>query len=284
MRKIDSKTGHLDQNPSLPIRIVSPDFGHLPPDQNPDNTETQRLPYYFLLFVLEGSCTQEVDLKKHELGPQELLFLLPHQIRDLSKGVQSTNYYKLGFDDECLARLPRQYPFLLDPLHRQQLRFPLSEALSLQTIFEMLRSLLSTPESDPELILAHLHSLLTEINCAYFKEARFQADGKLSKFTGFKVFVENNLTEHPSIRTIAAALAMSTDSLYQVVKQYSGQSPKEFITNRLILEAKRRMQYGQRSSVKELAYELGFNDPDYFSRLFRRVTGKTIAAFFEDLS
>jgi AraC-like DNA-binding protein len=56
------------------------------------------------------------------------------------------------------------------------------------------------------------------------------------------------------------------------------------MTNRLILEARRRLYYGHRSSVKELAFELGFNDPDYFSRLFKKVTGQTVAAFFQDLS
>ena len=48
-------------------------------------------------------------------------------------------------------------------------------------------------------------------------------------------------------------------------------------------EAKRRLYYAE-SSIKELAYDLGFNDPDYFSRLFKKVTGQTIAAFVQDLS
>jgi AraC-like DNA-binding protein len=44
------------------------------------------------------------------------------------------------------------------------------------------------------------------------------------------------------------------------------------------------LYYNESSSVKELAFELGFNDPEYFSRLFKKVTGKTIAGFFQDLS
>jgi AraC-like DNA-binding protein len=119
---------------------------------------------------------------------------------------------------------------------------------------------------------------------AYFTAGSVPAKERLSKFIGFKVFVENNLTSQPTIKNIAEKLAVSTDSLYQIVRQYSGQSPKEFITNRLILEARRRLYNGGLSSVKELAYDLGFNDPDYFSRQFKKVTGKTVAAFFQDLS
>lgn len=144
--------------------------------------------------------------------------------------------------------------------------------------------MLSSFDTDPELILAHLNSLLTEINTAYFSADKKLSNDRLTKFISFKVFIENNLTDHPTIKEIAEELAVSTDSLYQIVKQHSGLSPKEFLINRLILEARRRIHYGERSSVKELAFELGFNDPDYFSRLFKKVTGKTVAAFFQDLS
>jgi AraC family transcriptional regulator, transcriptional activator of pobA len=144
--------------------------------------------------------------------------------------------------------------------------------------------LLSTMNTAPELILAHLNSLLTEINTAYFAANKNPADGKLSKYIDFKFFVENNLTDHPTINTIAEKLAINPNTLYKIVKHYSGLSPKEFITNRLILEARRRLFYAQSKSIKELAFELGFNDPEYFSRLFKKNTGKTITMFFQDLS
>jgi AraC-like DNA-binding protein len=51
-----------------------------------------------------------------------------------------------------------------------------------------------------------------------------------------------------------------------------------------VLEAKRRLYYSESTSVKELAYALGFNDPEYFSRLFRNVTGQTVTMFLQDLS
>ena len=122
------------------------------------------------------------------------------------------------------------------------------------------------------------------MDVAYFAAAEQPANDRLAKYIEFSVFVEDNLTEHPTIGRIAEELAVSTDSLYQLVKQHAGLSPKEFVTNRLMLEARRRLSYREQFSVKELAFELGFNDPAYFSRLFKKVTGKTVAAFFRDLS
>lgn len=284
MNQIDSLPGDFSQNDQLPIRIVSPDFGHLPPDAAGAYGLTHRLPYYFLHFTLEGTSRQGIDTNEFEIGRHQLLFSLPNQIRQVPATIHGGDYYKLGFDESCLSKLPRQYPFLLNPRNEQKISFSTAAAGRLRSIFEMLKELLSTSDGEPDLILAHLNSLLTEINAAYFTGEGKLMNDRASKFIGFKVFVENNLTDHPTIRDIAGELAVSQDSLYQIVKQHSGLSPKEYITNRLILEARRRMHYGERTSVKELAFDLGFNDPDYFSRLFKKVTGKTVAGFFKDLS
>jgi AraC family transcriptional regulator, transcriptional activator of pobA len=162
--------------------------------------------------------------------------------------------------------------------------FPPEAARRLSHTFKTLHELLRTADSDPELILAYLNSLLTEINTTYFALHKKQAAGSMDTFLGFKLFVEDNFTNQPSITEIAEKLALSTDGLYRLVKQHSGLSPKEFITTRLITEARRRIYQNQTASVKELAFELGFNDPGYFSRLFKKVTGKTVASFHQDLS
>ncbi|MFD0765561.1 helix-turn-helix domain-containing protein [Mucilaginibacter lutimaris] len=283
MRNTGSPLTKISQHGQLPIRIVSPAFGHIV-EKDGNYNPTERLPYYFMVFMLDGNSRYGVDLEKFDVGKNELLFIQPNQIRHFPARSHGNNYYKLGFDEDCLSKLPRQYPFLLNPLNQQKINFTQAAAIRLQSVFEILSNLLRTPDTEAELILAHLNCLLTEINTAYFVATGKPADDKLAKFIGFKVFVENNFTDHPTIRNIAEELALSTDSLYEIVKQYSGLSPKEFMTNRLIMEARRRIYYGERSSVKTLAYDLGFNDPDYFSRLFKKVTGKTVAGFFRDLS
>lgn len=49
MRKISLLPQHFSQNNQLPIRIVSPDFGHLSPEIAAKQEQTRRLPYYFFL-------------------------------------------------------------------------------------------------------------------------------------------------------------------------------------------------------------------------------------------
>lgn len=283
MQNIESLLTLFTQNNKLSIRLISPAFGHLAPEIADKYGLTHRKPHYFLFFMLDGLAQHGVDLQQFDIKNNELLFILPHQIHQLPATRQGTDYYKIGFDENCLSLLPKQYPFLINPLNNQKIEFTPSAAARLKSVFEILTELLSKMDTDPELILAHLNSLLTEINNTYFSTDKSQADNKLTKYIRFKLFVENNLTDHTTVGEIAEKLALNTNSLYNIVKHHSGLSPKEFITSRLILEAKRRLYYSE-SSVKELAYDLGFNDPEYFSRLFKKVTGKTIAVFVQDLS
>ncbi|WP_153796175.1 AraC family transcriptional regulator [Foetidibacter luteolus] len=275
---------NLSQNKGVAIRIVSPEFGHISPESVAQYGSAQRLPYYFFLFVVHGKSQEIIDGQTIEVGKNELFFALPHQLRQLPATAHTADYYKLGFDDECLSRLPKKFPFLFNPLNQQKISFPPGAALRLCNTFRILNELLRTDDNDPEIILAYLNSLLTEVNAAYFVLDKKHTAAGLDKFLGFKLFVEDHLTDQPAITEIAAKLGLSTDSLYRIVKQHSGVSPKEFITDRLIMEAKRRIHSNQNTSVKELAFELGFNDPGYFSRLFKKVTGKTIAGSYQDLS
>jgi len=284
MQNIESLLHRHKQNNKLDILLIAPTFGHLSPEIAAQYGLTHRKPHYFFLFMLEGHTHHGVDLHQFDIRANELLFILPHQIHRLPAARHDTDYFKLGFDENCLSLLPKHYPFLVNPFNQQKIGFSPSAAARLKAIFELLLDLLRTADTDPELILAHLNSLLTEINAAYFATAESPANDNLAKFIRFKLLIENNLTDHVPVNAIAQKLALNTNRLYTIVKYYSGLSPKEFITNRLILEAKRRLYYSESSSIKELAYDLGFNDPEYFARLFKKVTGKTIALFVQDLS
>ena len=54
------------------------------------------------------------------------------------------------------------------------------------------------------------------------------------------------------------------------------------ITSRIMLEAK-RMLYHTASDISQIAFDLGYEDPSYFTRAFKRVEGKTPTEFREDI-
>lgn len=273
----------------LGIKIRSNDNPYLSPDIQEKLLQPRRLSAYFIVLIESGSITYNIDLQDLTLTDGQLLFAMPNQIFSPPAKTGDLKYFKLLFDETTLALLPQQFPFLVNPLNAPVIAFDSAAKERVIKVFGILNQILHLDkhETDTEIILAYLNSLLSELNSAYFKnrEPANILNTNLSKFIEFKLVVETHLTAQPSINAIAEKLALTTNSLYRIVKEYAGTSPKDYFINRLMAEAQRKLRYSN-TSVKELAYELGFNDPDYFSRLFKKSTGKSASEFLprQDLS
>lgn len=277
----------IKQHEKLAIRVNSNSNNNLSADVMRMLTQPHRKANYFFVFVERGSLTHKVDLNDLTITNGQLFFVLPNQIHSVpAQNKDDIECFKMSFDQNCLSLLPKPFSFLINPLNSQIISFDIDSKQRVKILFEILNKILHSDNDtkDAEIILAHLNSLLTEINNAYFKSVAKEKSepNKLSKYIEFKIAVETHLTEQPSINTIAGNLSITTNNLYNIVKEFSGVSPKEFITNRLILEAQRKLFYSE-TSVKELAYDLGFNDPDYFSKIFKKNTGKSVTQFVESI-
>jgi AraC family transcriptional activator of pobA len=283
MQDTDGKSENL-QNDKLSIKIISNNDPYPSADIQQKLLQPRRLTSYFIVLIDSGTITYNVDLQDITLADGQLLFAMPNQVFTPPSKTADLKYFKVLFDENTLALLPQQFPFLVNPLNSQTIIFDSDTRVRVRKVFEILNQILHVDKdpADTEIILAYLNLLLTELNSAYFKnkEPINILNTNLSKFIEFKLMVETHLTEQPSVNTIADKLALSTNSLYRIVKEYSGVSPKDFFTNRLMIEAQRKLLYSP-LSVKELAYELGFNDPDYFSRFFKKCTGKSVSEFLE---
>lgn len=101
------------------------------------------------------------------------------------------------------------------------------------------------------------------------------------RFSDFLKLVEDNYREHLTVQDYAGKLAMSAPRLNRLCRNFAGKAAQEIIHTRLILEAQRLLTYTSATSA-EVAYELGFRDPAYFTRFFRRQTGQTPSAFRQE--
>jgi len=94
----------------------------------------------------------------------------------------------------------------------------------------------------------------------------------------FKKLVDHNYKHWHSVKDYGNALYVSADHLNKVVKSLIGKTAKEYIQNRLIIAAK-RLLFHTNSSTKEIAFELGFNEPAHFSHFFKKCTSHSPTAF-----
>lgn len=92
-------------------------------------------------------------------------------------------------------------------------------------------------------------------------------------------YVENNLSNADiSVESLSASLAMSRVQLYKRLLSITGLTPSEFIRNIRLRHAEQLLRQSQRS-VSEIAYQVGFNNPRYFSRYFSEMYGVTPSVY-----
>lgn len=77
-----------------------------------------------------------------------------------------------------------------------------------------------------------------------------------------------------SVESLAEAMHMSTSNLYRKIKGLSGLSPNDFIRIARLKKAISLMQRGE-GRINEIAYQVGFSSPAYFSTCFQKQYGKT---------
>ncbi len=102
--------------------------------------------------------------------------------------------------------------------------------------------------------------------------------GHTELFSRFRALVEQHYLHHWNVAEYAQALRITPSKLNRLSKALSGRTAFEITQERLLLEARRRLIYIA-APVQRLAYELGFEDPAYFNRFFKKRTGMTPAGF-----
>jgi len=78
----------------------------------------------------------------------------------------------------------------------------------------------------------------------------------------------------PNVAYFADKANLSTGYFSDLIRKETGSGPKELISLHIIAEAKHKLAYGN-ADISEIAYDLGFDYPAHFSRMFKRMTGQS---------
>ncbi|MCD8556449.1 MAG: AraC family transcriptional regulator [Bacteroides graminisolvens] len=100
-------------------------------------------------------------------------------------------------------------------------------------------------------------------------------------FVQFRQMIEHHYKQMHTVKEYACRLNVSTKTLTNCVYESSHATPLKIINDRIVLEAKRQLIHSS-LKIKEIAYSLGFEDPSYFVKFFKRQTGYLPAEFRDE--
>jgi AraC-like DNA-binding protein len=168
--------------------------------------------------------------------------------------------------------------FLLEPTYRQRHRF--ASRLHLKRI-QLAKVLAITDEMEREctekapgrevMLRAKLQELITYLSRAYTQgnSTETQALLRVGEVIGT---MENDFSKDWKLDDLAAIAHMSKNNLLKVFRKATNQSPIDYLMRLRIQRAMELLRQSD-SSITEIAFKVGFNDSNYFTRQFRRVVG-----------
>jgi AraC family transcriptional regulator, transcriptional activator of pobA len=135
-----------------------------------------------------------------------------------------------------------------------------------------------------EMLLVLLKRLIITVTklatAKYIPDPKLQ-DERVDVFRKFNLLVEANFKTEHTVNYYAGRLNKSPKTLSNMFALYNRKTPLQMIQERIIIEAKRLLYYTDKS-VKQITYELGFEDPAYFSNFFKRHTAASPLDFRND--
>lgn len=144
----------------------------------------------------------------------------------------------------------------------------------------------AVPAPGRDLQLQSLVALQAVWLCRQFAERRTRAQGASvargdrsnEYFARLTRMVEENFRAHWSLDEYARRLDISTVHLNSICRRLHGKTALGVLHERLLLEANRNLVYTT-LTVNQIADLLGFSEPAYFTRFFKRLTGTTPSEF-----
>ncbi len=94
----------------------------------------------------------------------------------------------------------------------------------------------------------------------------------------FRQLVELHFRDHLRIDDFARRMGVTRAHLHHACLRALGRAPQQFVHDRLLAEARLRLRETPQA-IEQIAYSLGFRDPAYFNRFFRRVDGLSPGAY-----
>jgi AraC family transcriptional activator of pobA len=231
------------------------------------------------LLVLAGSASVHVDDVRSDLeGPA--LALLPPGTVHAFRFSEQTRGYVLTFAPESLVggdatEFTASFQALLEQPHVLALEAEDGFVTRVAALLERLHEEFHQPDSALAPVCVWLaRSVLWIVGRELVRRHALAPQTRRQHrwFTRFRTLLEAHYLEHWPVARYARALALSESRLNRLCERQSGHSAFALVQQRLALEARRRLTYVA-MPVAQIAHELGFRDPAYFSRFFRRHAG-----------
>ena len=234
--------------------------------------------YYSLIWLTEGSGRVRADFSEYDFGPDTLLAFAPYQPFMLSTQHVRGAVVHFHSDFFCIHKHQSEvacHGVLFNNIYQPPfVSVDDTAAATFYQIIQQMRAEMQNPAlAQYELLISYLKILLitgSRLKVEQQPEAQAAMSDQKQPFilANLKDAIEKNFKKKHSAGEYADELNISARALAKATKAYYNKTVTDLISERIIIEAKREL-YLTSKTIKEIAYELGYQDEYYFSRFFK---------------
>ena len=233
---------------------------------------------------------------KYDCDTGTLLFSAPNQTYTVKDIVISSEAWFIAFHEDFIRGLDirkriKSYNFFNYNVN-EALHLSPKEEKTIKTIFRNIEAEYQNNQDEfsKEIIISHLETLLRYSDRFYKRQFLHRKDLNKALFTRFTeimdaYFDSNQLEEKgiPTVEWLANQLGVSRRYMSDTLKAETGKTAVDQINLYLVEEAK-DLLLAPNATIAETAYKLGFEYPQYFSRLFKKKVGISPTEYIESAS
>lgn len=243
--------------------------------------DTHRHNFFFVLALKEGKGNHVIDFVPYKVGNSCVFIIRPGQVHQLELKASSTGYL-LEFSMEFYHRNDRGTSQVLrQATATNSCKVPKVSFDKLTYILDYIfQEYKDANVGYHEVIRAQLDIFFIE-----FLRNRQQSSPTAStnsyeqeRLDEFQQLIEKHVAEKKQVSDYTDMLNLSGYQLSAITKSILGKTPSELLTEYIILESK-RLLLATTDQVNQIAWHLGYDDPSYFIRFFRKHTGSSPDAF-----
>jgi AraC-like DNA-binding protein len=270
--------------PTNTFTLVNPENGNLAfklfsLDDNSHFDHIQRLNYFTLIWIQKGNGKIKVDFSEYDFVEHQLLAFAPYQPFMLTSP-EAIEGKVIHFHPDffCIVKHHQEVAcngVLFNNIYEPPyVTIDETANATFTMVIEQMKIEMQNPAlAQYELLISYLKIFL--ITASRLKKEQQSLDKTEAEensvpfiLQNLKNYIESHFKTKHSASDYADLLNISPKALAKITKNHFNKTLTDLISERIVIEAKREL-YLTNKAVKEIAYELGYDDEHYFSRFFK---------------
>ncbi|MBW8683842.1 helix-turn-helix domain-containing protein [Chitinophaga rhizophila] len=276
---------HIQENTQLKSKIQIHSFESAEAINALSDHQAYKLENVEILWCKYGTGTVQADGKSMPLEENQIYCFLPGQLRKFQLDAPVGGYY-ISFSPDCLYLAynlkDMMSSFEESILNMQLLSFRADEEMQ-EELEEIVKKMQRECAGNLWMRSEVLSGLLNVFMIYLSRELGMCTQAQVLSREGdvarkFMTMLKKHFITRKKVADYADALSVTPNYLNAAVKKVTGFTASYQIHKQIIIEAKRRILYAD-TSLKEIAFDLGFDNQAHFSKFFKSKTGMNYTAY-----